>query len=231
MYQNDGQTCYSDAIAVKLSPTSFHFGSKPFQLRIAFMNEITFYTKVVPLFDSFRPCTLFPKFYSSAIEANSFETREFIVFENLQSSGYVLSSRLSFLDLPHLRLMVRKLGEFHAYSLIALQTDASDFHAAVKSMYNHKIDILKLEETPLLMAIKRGLKLLSNDNVYSGKADIIREKLNRAHEHVYNVLRGVTYHEDDILVLCHGDYLSTNVMFRYENNTPIDMKLVDMANC
>lgn len=234
VYENDGKTCRSEPLVLKTSPESSLFGHPKYCQRFVFINEISFFVNFVPLFDSLKPCTLFPILYNSLIESNDDHSRAVLVFQNVQALNYVPCERKSFLDLNHLRLMVRKLGEFHAYSFKSRHEDENRFLMMAKSMFNTQVDSLSRNERMLVNLGERAMVPLSEDPKYKKKVNAAREKLARLDENVFDVLEGTAKDEQDILVLCHGDYLCSNVLFRYSDKNdklPIDMKMLDMASC
>jgi len=66
------------------------------------------------------------------------------------------------------------------------------------------------------------------DAAYSGKIENLRNIMANCDEIFRKTFMGDE--ENRTHVVCHGDFLRNNLLFRYENGIPTDLKLVDLAN-
>ncbi|XP_065214058.1 uncharacterized protein LOC135841157 [Planococcus citri] len=233
LYKDEKNSCVkSIPIIIKSTPGS---ACSKF-ISFSFANEINFYSKMVPIMstidDSFS--SLFPTFYHAEMMFSEKQSESAIVFENLKSRGFKLAEKKSFLDYQHLALMMRKLGQFHAYSYKAKSDNfVSRLFNPIAKSFQETSPIMngemQISIDVLQSTANRGLELLKKDAKYS-------PYISQIHSLVQNVdiiyKRALTADkENPILVLTHGDYLRNNVMFRYENDTPDDMLMIDMATC
>lgn len=211
---------------LKLTPQVINF---PEFHVYAFTNETFFYTRIVPFFDKLKPIRhLFPKFYTSYVEMNEDDDKSLLVFENLISKGYYPLRRKSFLDFEYLKLMMRKLGEMHAYSYKAAKVDPDYFLPLAASFQEiHFAHIRKLKN--LLSSSSRGLECLRGDPKYASKLANVEKILKNAEDFISKLF--TSEKEKPMSVICHGQYASGNVMFKHENDKPVDMKIIDLAVC
>lgn len=217
------ETCISIPVVLKSAPKAARlkeFGVMPF------INEILFYTKIILLFESSRRIShLFPIYYDSLMRLHPTTDQAFIVFENLQAGGYRASEKC-FLDYDHLKLMLRRLGEFHAYSYQTKQDNSKLFLSLTNSFQENNFCVLKQLIPGMSQIFKRGLHAV-NDPRYSSKLVQVDQLIDQIEDLVIETLTGDR--ENPMSVVCHGDFIGSNVMFKYENGKPVDLKLVDLA--
>ncbi len=227
-YLRDGVADQSPRFAVKCSrdeESSIQF--YPFS---SGKNELFFYTKILPFFEARRSAGhLFPKFYTNLAVSNRNRTESVTVMENVKASGFAHFSGGPFLDLDHLSLMMRKAAEFHACSYYVRKVEPLSF----LSMAGVLSDV-----DPLFIQY-----YIKQVNVYFGSAaEILRENpryasrlndVDRFFERLKaKIIESVNRDwADPSLVLCHGDFLAQNFLFKYENGKPVDAKIVDLGNC
>ncbi len=221
LYERAGATLRSEEFFVKVTSPQMLF---PDQETFQFTNEVHFYTKILPFFRTFRGDDLVPKFYASCLDVSDEWTHDVILLENLEASGFSRRRQKPFLDRDHIALMMRKIGEFHAYSFKAKQEHAERFFSIV-GVGSH----VRLARTSLLPAReqrwKRDLAPLQNREEYSEAATNLVKTM-KNYDLVLNYRNcGPEY---DTAVLGHCAFDSCNVLFRYdENGKPVDLKLVD----
>ncbi len=226
VYEEGGVQKTSDPLVLKLSPEIVPL--KDVTL-FYFVNEIYFHTSVVPFFESLQPTNLFATFYDSQLEIDPRGYRAILIFENLQASSYVPTKTKSFLDYKHLSLMLRRLGEFHAYSYHAKSVARDTFRTLGGFLRKTQVVMMKSFGDYFPPACERGLRSLAEDGQYRDKVERVRQVSKNA---VQVIVDSTTAEVDEELsVLCHGDYLRSNAMFRYENDQPVDVKVIDFANC
>lgn len=229
VYEKNGYVSSSTPLALKLSPEIVSY--RGFYLMHSFFNEIFFYSKVVPFFTPFRQLDhLFPCFYTSHVEISQNLQRMALVHENLQATGYRGARQKAFLDYDHLALMMRKLGEFHAYSYMAKTKVPRYFRTLMDSFKDVHFTVTNDMQFLLPFSGPRGMRPLRSHPKYSARLACVEKVTARANEFMVEILTSEKDHP--MSVLCHGDYLRNNVLFKYDRNSgPVDMKLLDMANC
>ncbi|XP_065222984.1 uncharacterized protein LOC135847406 [Planococcus citri] len=171
--------------------------------------------------------SLFPKFYHGEIMLNRRQNKAAIIFEDLEARGYKMSEKRSFLDYEHLALMMRKLGEFHAYSYKAKNTIPDSFYP-MANMFQEINSLLICKQFSFITqrVPYRGLKFSQQHSKLEQYADRLRELVGKSDD----IFRQVLTKDGDnpISVITHGDYLRGNLMFRYKNGIPDDLIIIDM---
>ncbi|XKL64700.1 hypothetical protein PGB90_004786 [Kerria lacca] len=226
VYEKKNQLCLSDPLVLKITPQIIP--EKDVHV-FAFINEIYFYSIVVPFFESFRTLDLFAKYYNGHVQMKSKEYQAVIVFENLQAGGYMPAAKKSFLDYAHLSLALRKLGEWHAYSFKARKEDPNRFSIITNCMNDIHIAFIHEYINLIPGCAMRGLESLFNDPRYSDKLGNIQKIFENIGDFILEILDGDT--KNPMSVLCHGDFLRNNILFKFRHNEPSDLKIIDLANC
>lgn len=227
--KKDDQTSVTTSVAIKLSP-EVHF--EPNFCTMQCVNEIHFFTKIVPFLNSFvdrgNVDTYFPNCFFSCTRNLPMLDQSAIIFENLTASGYVKGRRSGavFLDYKHLSLMIKRLGQFHAYSFRAAKADLHSFRQMCDFIPRiHERFLLKywqayqpfLDHYVRIFASNAGLEYSS--------------RLGRIQEITQNFVEFLSLVNSDssMEVICHGDYMNANVFFRYEKGAPVDLKVFDLG--
>lgn len=194
-----------------------------------FANEIFFYGHMLPFLTQLQTSIsqFFPKFYTSFTQTCPQFTESVIFLEDLSHAQYKNAPRMSFLDYSHLSLMARSLGKFHACSYLAKQLDLLSFQARAFPL--HPIHFNLIGQCPgfLTKLGSRGLERLAQQNEYKSYVPVIQHLLDNADQILMNIFKNERH--NPWAVVCHGDYLSTNVMFKYEKDHPTEMKMIDFA--
>lgn len=227
VYKSEDNTVHLSApLALKLSPKIYF---SPMLQAWEFTNEIFFYTQILPFFSSFRDISpSFPNFYQSELSINVNKTEVALIFENLQALGYNHANTKLFLDYDHLALMMKKLGQFHAFSYKAKKTNCLQFYT-LASMFRETHFAKDWTIRYLMPAFGlKGLEKFRGDPSYSSKASELEKLVKIANEFVLNVFND---EQNPVAVLCHGDYLQHNVLFKYDKEYPVDLKIIDLGSC
>lgn len=222
----DGHIRKSDDILVKLTPKIKH--SK--FISYSFFNEMNFYTKIVPVLSALDKTfvSLFPQFYYGEMVFNVKEDKSLIILENLKAKGYRMTEKKSFLDRRHLVLMMRKLGQFHAYSYKA-KKEIDRLFIPLANNCTETNPLVNMEMCDFLPRLaERGFKRLMLENPsYKKYEPEIVSMLQNVDNIFVKSLTGDSKNPSSVII--HGDYLRNNVVFLYEDETPKDMMFVDLA--
>ncbi|KAK7866682.1 hypothetical protein R5R35_003226 [Gryllus longicercus] len=203
-----------------------------------FFNEIHFYSTAVPFITSRLPSeqsktdfeSLFPKHYYSYYIQNqkpeSFKDAT-IVMENLKVRDYNLGDRES-LDIKHCTLALKRIGAFHAYSYFIKEQDPMRFLDAVVKPILETYYIEEKRETTAAVFDASEQRVIDGlaKEVPSDDPGLARLR-NLASRSAFDVFSEQVQPQEPLSVLCHGDFLRNNVLFRYANGEPVDMKLID----
>ncbi|KAK7580039.1 hypothetical protein V9T40_000668 [Parthenolecanium corni] len=198
-------------------------------LLFQFVNEIFVYGHILPFFAHLETSVLelFPKFYGSRTQTYPESTETIILLENLRYSSYQNAPCKSFLDYAHLSLMVRSLGKFHAFSYLAKQLDPVHFHAYALSLNPIHAPLIGKFMNVLKINGERGLNNLALKSEYQSFIPVIQHLLNNTEQIYMSIFKNER--NNPWAVVCHGDYLSNNVMFKYDKGQPTHLKMFDLS--
>ncbi|XP_065209361.1 uncharacterized protein LOC135837869 [Planococcus citri] len=147
-----------------------------------------------------------------------------LIFEDLRESGYEIIDRRAQLDFEQTAAAFRILAKFHALSLKLNETHPEELNRVkreciycpgniqlIQSSYQRLLRVV--QQTPQIKHLHSKLFQLK-DNLWDITLDLIGSKSN------------------SLNVLNHGDYWSSNIMFKKEKqDMKIRVKLVDFQNC
>ncbi|XP_065203385.1 uncharacterized protein LOC135833471 [Planococcus citri] len=230
LYENaEGDVLKSKPVMIKLPPKV----AISEWISFSFLNEMIFFTKMLPVLSTPEVPLfhLFPKFYHGEMKFDSEEDNSVIILEDLAARGYRMAEMKSFLNYEHLAMMMRKLGQFHAHSYEAKNTVPLSFYPLADNcqetnwILNHKMFDM------LATVSRRGLQYLKRDPAYSAFIPKISEMIQV--DNIEDIFKQIFIEKcaDPVSVIVHGDYCRNNVMFKYKNNTPDDLVMLDMATC
>ncbi|KAK7866697.1 hypothetical protein R5R35_003238 [Gryllus longicercus] len=198
-----------------------------------FFNEIHFYSTAMSLFTSvvaaeelkFTFDRLFPKCFCSYYNVNkkpeNYEDA-YIVMENLKVRGFKLGNRTS-LDFKHCSLALQCLGEFHALSYFIKERVPDRFiNEVVKPIHETNYDPSDRKTwNDMFGACEQRI-------IDACDSESVRNRLRElATREPFDVFTELVQPQEPLAVLCHGDFLRNNVLFRYENGEPVEMKFID----
>ncbi len=227
-YRKGNENRYSGSLILKQMPQKEKINSDTVTSQMT--NEIFFYTHVLPFLSSYRKIdSIFPEFFDSLLEINSTKKEAILILENLQEIGFRMSDRKSFLDFDHLSLMLRKLGNFHAVSYKAKKENPTRFRTLCDLFANTYVGTVRKYSESFSKLGKYGLRGLKQNKQFRERILNIERRFDSLPQFVDQLYLADKY--DLTAVLCHGDFLSTNVMFKYNGGKPVDLKIIDMANC
>ncbi|XP_022210470.2 uncharacterized protein LOC111066298 [Drosophila obscura] len=154
-----------------------------------------------------------------------------IVFDDLTQYGYKLASRQSGLNEEHCVVILKKLGKFHASSMILAQKEPSVGEHFTSGMLDENY-IRTNERFINFMALQ--LRTLANLVAewpgYEQLADKLQRHCDNIKENLVTTGRSLP---GEITVLNHGDLWVNNFMYKYDDEQPtkpIDAIFVDFQN-
>lgn len=222
-YKKDEQPCQSECIFVKFRITNSQ--AYDIDVKLLFENEIHFYQNICPFLDSLRSIEhLVPKFLAFKRYSNADGDSIAIMLRRL-GAEWVCHNYEGFMDYSHMSMMVRKLGEFHAYSFAAKQVDAIRFEKLANVSANMLGCVLPVYSAKMVATLQRGLQPLRLRSQYREAVARIDQILNDFPNRVTKCYSKQP--EDEYYVLGHLSYIQSNVLFRYDSGSPVDMKIMD----
>ncbi|XP_017084908.1 uncharacterized protein LOC108117153 [Drosophila eugracilis] len=153
-----------------------------------------------------------------------------IIFEDLCSEGYQLKCRQLGLDFDHSSLVMRKLAEYHALTMVMAEREPETIVDRYPFGLLH-MDAIKSEPFKLLFGTQL-LKLAALVGDCEGFGGITT-KLHRYHEHfTERVLKAVYPLRGKHNVLNHGDLWVNNIFFKYDSDYKVQqVKIIDFQLC
>ncbi|XP_077291577.1 uncharacterized protein LOC143914992 [Arctopsyche grandis] len=142
-----------------------------------------------------------------------------ILMEDMSAKGYQLHNRYNSYDSDHLELALLSLARYHSLSFAMKKLNPAMYKTLAKLVEESVIlDVMNplikrslLQATAIIDDASKAKKLLSfSENGV--------EKF-----HKYIASESAAPYD----VICHGDCWNNNILFKYTNGTPVDMKFVD----
>ncbi|XP_034473999.1 uncharacterized protein LOC117781361 [Drosophila innubila] len=153
-----------------------------------------------------------------------------IIFEDLCCEGYQLKCRQLGLDLEHAMLVMRKLAQYHALTMVMAEHEPQTIIDRYPFGLLH-MDAIKSQPFTLLFGTQL-LKLAALINDCEGFGAITR-KLYRYHEHfTERVVKSVYPLRGAYNVLNQGDLWVNNIFFKYDEQYQVQqVKIIDFQLC
>ncbi|XP_039451661.1 uncharacterized protein LOC120430632 [Culex pipiens pallens] len=210
---------------------------------VQFRNEIFIYTKVVPCFqqllessscsvkgDKWCPRVVFG--VAGKVPEYSDCSETILVMENIALEGFKAGPRND-LDEEHLLLMARNIAQFHACTYAMKITKDPRLGELVKGIIpfdfvsdgkvlNSYALFFKMGLDRLFEYLDNNPKLLDSER-FKNDISTLRSRYGEAPIHLMQKL----LHQDEFSVILHGDYNRNNVLFKYENDKPVDIRMFD----
>ncbi|CAL8139716.1 unnamed protein product [Orchesella dallaii] len=166
--------------------------------------------------------------------------KQTIFLENLASSGFHSVERKSLfsLDFSHCLLAVETLAKFHASSyflrrqlglkgkgkleMLQKYPFLSQGASAYSQKQHSKLGVIYEN------AFELACKLIESEN--PSLAFKLRRKVDPASvfDKVVTLLEDEKYENDDFYVVCHGNFHSENLLFKYDRNEPIECRISNL---
>jgi Ecdysteroid kinase-like family len=155
------------------------------------------------------------------------EPCKLLVFEDLQDSKFQMAAKGHGLDFDHCRMVLEKIGKFHATSMVVAQQQPD----AMK-IFNFGVFNPQQRNADLENFFVQGFATLADGVDHWSGFETIAKKLRRIQPDLLTWI--YSYLDDDdtgFKVLNHGDLWMNNILFRYEGNaetsSPTDVIFVD----
>lgn len=195
-----------------------------------FKREVEIYSILLPKFVKTIPnynIDYVPRFFFS-------KTNEVVVFEDIRELNYRIAktANLNQLDLKHIQLALKSLAEFHAGSLLyehIKSIELSREYSLLEDMSQYLTEPLFTEDFSMghdfsyagLKGLTAVVDLVPDLKL---KPDEFKNKFHELLKKTFAIMKQQKKYKN---VVCHGDALPKNIMFKYENGDSIDCKLVD----
>ncbi|CAB3365145.1 Hypothetical predicted protein [Cloeon dipterum] len=193
------------------------------------INETLWYSQIVPAyislaskFDVKLDC-LWPKFFASELTE-----RAAIVLEDLSKEDFVLATPPANLSFDHARLAMEKVAVMHALSYSLAAHEPQTYQTIIGSMKDNRFDGAGdgFDVSFLKATAQRGLGPLRSRPEC---ADIVAA-LDKQFEDALGMQRRLlTAYDKKTDVICHGDFLRNNILYKHKDGKAVDACLIDFA--
>ncbi|XP_064120857.1 uncharacterized protein LOC135225483 isoform X2 [Macrobrachium nipponense] len=197
-----------------------------------FEKEVNFYLNLVPDLNSVLEeagieTLNLPRCY----HVNLDQGQERAYYEDLRERGFKMVDRRQGLDAAHVTLVLKELAKLHAAS--RLLQEKSPEESLEEKYYPTLQDWLNLGEeanevlTPMLQGyLNHARDILKNSGGEKRILEWIESLRPNLREDMITKMQSDTFGS-----ICHGDCWSNNILFRYEDEEPVEVMLVDLEAC
>jgi len=153
-----------------------------------------------------------------------YSVSDVLVLEDLNNLGYKMADRRRGLDLPHCKLVLRSLAQFHGMSVALHRKDPSSMDLFREVFYKEELREL------LTCTFNPGMQVLASVVAtwpgYERFADKIRKMVETMISRAIEVVKPT---DGSLSVLNHGDFWTNNMLFKYSSGSevPEQVKFVD----
>ncbi|XP_063994404.1 uncharacterized protein LOC135171757 [Diachasmimorpha longicaudata] len=216
---------------VAKSPPPIEMQREIIDSSVIFRKEIFMYSKLIPFYRRLETASgvrqedvleVSPMYYGSKLLHHPERPGEYdavILLENLKPKGYYCVDRRFGCNLPHAKLAVKTMAQFHALGMAVKEKDP-DFFSVMK-VEAKMIDIANPEMWETLF--QQRIKDITDDPELKEYHEACRQALNQSMFDSWKIVPSEPWS-----TIIHADFWTNNMMFR--NNSegkPVDMKLVD----
>ncbi|XP_049838085.1 uncharacterized protein LOC126282472 [Schistocerca gregaria] len=172
-------------------------------------------------------CDPLPRYYGSQVnsagdDSVAADDNAVLLLENLASSGYRMADQMAGLDLPHARMLVRKMAQFQASAVALRLLKPEVFKNVIEGKC--KFDSMPPEEQ------KRFSDVMVEHMCRLPEIAPFKDKVKAAFERLSDLPFAKLWAEvvEPFASLSHNDLWVNNMVFRYEDSEkPTDVKFFD----
>ncbi|ALC38387.1 CG9497, partial [Drosophila busckii] len=176
-----------------------------------YLKEKVVYYEVLPRLELLMQCKrrFGPKLYECLKQPEST-----LVFEDLGQLGYIMASREQGLDEAHCHLVMERLAEFHAASMVLAKLDPHLIEAFGDGMLSPQ-GLARDDGLILRFFSGNGQQLHTLVSGWAGFERIAQKIKKHMDEHRKQLIRAQAPLDNEIKVLNHGDLWVNNILFKY----------------
>jgi Ecdysteroid kinase-like family len=192
-------------------------------------NEEAFYSLVVPSMNSFWQDAAKNKnnqlptaqyYYSCSDDKN-----DVLVLEDLRERGFTMADRMNGLDFDHCLLVMQAFGKFHGTSMAMQEIQPENFHhtshCIKETLY---FDAGREQFSTIHFPCNAAIRMM--ESRYPERVDQV-EKLKKLTNNYFDNLIEMVETPSPLAVINHGDSWVNNILFRYQNGKPVDLRFID----
>lgn len=193
-----------------------------------FQNEINFYVKVLPALLEFQSKKTLTEPFDGCVKlffAHCDGTNDVICLEDASLENYGSAVRQEGIDLAHCQQTLKSLAKFHAISFAMKDQNPEEFedisHHIFEAYYHER---LRNWYRRFWKRIS-GIAIDAVEREYPNSVYVEKIKQFCVPERYDDMIRAAT--RSDNGVISHGDSWTNNFLFKYNNGTPVDAKIID----
>ncbi|KAH8294589.1 hypothetical protein KR018_000016 [Drosophila ironensis] len=205
----DGCTkTFSYIVKVQLPSTGDNFADTNM-----FPKEIDMYGKHVPAFEKlYQDAGVTIDFSAKSFVLSKPVKEEYLIMENLQTSGFQMCDRMKGLDLDHSKSVLKKLAQWHAASL-----KFKELNGPYAPLYNDGIYIEATRDLFTTMFTQAKDSYVEHLGKIPGSEEYLHKLPKLVQSHVDDIIKDGKINEEEFNVLNHGDAWINNIMFQYDS--------------
>ncbi|CAO1379873.1 unnamed protein product [Diamesa tonsa] len=217
-------------VIVKLPPANFA-RREQFFARPCFLRESQFYDDLYPMFKKFQEDKGIVKtdgFYEvpECYKSLTDDQNEGLFLEDVRVTKFHMFDRFQDTTFDHVKTVMKTLGKYHAISL-AIKDQQPEFIEPFKGLE----DILLQREGDIPMTTWFDmLKVQALESLKEEKnQDIVDRARKVIDQDFFQLMKSCIDGKasEPYSVVAHGDCWNNNIMFRYENDVPVEIRLLD----
>ncbi|XP_055845195.1 uncharacterized protein LOC129911420 [Episyrphus balteatus] len=187
-----------------------------------FGKEVMMYSKVLPIIERMLKSLNISGQISRRLIYSQENPVNTIVVQDLNDLNLVLGNRVHGLDEEHAKMVLTKIGQFHAASMVFARDNPEIMATFSKSVF-HKDGDCVVRNTIFRENIGDMAELVK---LWDGYTEISL-KLSKIKENFFERMDKCLYNDESFKVLNHGDLWVNNCMFKCVNGLPSDMLFID----
>ncbi|XP_033223468.1 uncharacterized protein LOC117177088 [Belonocnema kinseyi] len=218
--ENEKREFNSEYNLVVKQPTALKTLNELLKVEVPFTKEILFYRKFAQNSSDYPRC-----FYT--LDKAPYDS--LVILENLTKDGYQICSKKANLQMEFVLAAVQEIARFHAKSYILKNKQPKEFFNFIEEINKLNSRILASKDSCIMIGANaigaRIVNYLRRENYDKEFCDKIEPILVNACDQIVN---NIKRSEEPLTVLCHGDFLRNNIVFK-KIDDQIKAKVIDFG--
>ncbi|XP_054267786.1 uncharacterized protein LOC128989770 [Macrosteles quadrilineatus] len=183
-----------------------------------FSKEPKMYNVLLPKMKKISGIKFGPKSFHCPVEKG-------MVIEDLKPEGYLLQDKFKQLDFEHCKLVMEKLGKFHATTVVCHNDDSQFIETIGKEAFYKNDGVMAEFKIWMSSSMQIFINTLQEIKVDPAHIDLITAKIDQLWDSTAAICQP---HTNSLNVLNHGDCWSNNMLFKYNDvGKVIDVMFID----
>ncbi|XP_013138437.1 PREDICTED: uncharacterized protein LOC106103270 isoform X1 [Papilio polytes] len=193
-----------------------------------FKNEIMFYEKVLPALLEFQSNKNMKEPFDKCVKlflTHCDGVNDVICLEDASLENYGSAIRQEGIDFEHCSVTVKSLAQYHAMSIAMRDQKPEDFDRISKEIFETYYDERLWDWYSRFWYRISNIAIDAVEKEYPNTIYVDKIKEFAVPERYRDMIRAVSDKTNG--VISHGDSWTNNFLFKYQNNRPIDAKIID----